>query len=168
MLWNPVATARFLPGQWIPAAQVIHGGEALLAILAVLVWHFYSVHLRHFNRAMFTGQMTEEEMEHEHPLELERIKGGGGAAGRRPPVLARRQKVFLPVAGVVAALLLAGIYWFVTFEQTAITHPLPVREARSDQHLAVPRRSPTGARGSPEGPGEGLTGGSVPPAPRIT
>jgi hypothetical protein len=29
--------------------------------------------------------------------------------------------VFLPVAGVVAALLLAGIYWFVTFEQTAIT-----------------------------------------------
>ncbi len=41
MLWNPIATARFLPGQWIPAAQVIHGGEALLAILAVLVWHFY-------------------------------------------------------------------------------------------------------------------------------
>jgi len=121
MLWNPIATSRFLPGQWIPAAQVVHGGEALLAILAVIVWHFYSVHLRHFNRAMFTGFLTEQEMEHEHPLELERIKGGQAHPARDPLVIAKRQKVFLPVAGVVAALLLAGIYWFVTFEQTAIT-----------------------------------------------
>ena len=121
MLWNPIATARFLPGQWIPAAQVVHGGEAVLAILAVLVWHFYSVHLRSFNRAMFTGRMTEHEMEHEHPLELARIRAGAKAPAADPAALARRQKVFLPVAGVVAALLLAGIYWFVTFEQTAIT-----------------------------------------------
>ena len=121
MLWNPIATARFLPGQWIPAAQVVHGGEAVLAILAVLVWHFYSVHLRSFNRAMFTGRMTEHEMEHEHPLELARIRAGAKAPAADPVALARRQKVFLPVAGVVAALLLAGIFWFVTFEQTAIT-----------------------------------------------
>ena len=126
MLWNPVATARFLPGQWIPAAQVIHGGEALLAILAVLVWHFYSVHLRHFNRAMWTGQMTEEEMEHEHPVELERIRAGAASPAPDPAALAKRQKVFLPVAVVVATLLLAGIYWFVTFEQTAIA-TLPMR-----------------------------------------
>jgi cytochrome b subunit of formate dehydrogenase len=126
MLWNPVATARFLPGQWIPAAQVIHGGEALLAILAVLVWHFYSVHLRHFNRAMWTGQMTEDEMEHEHPVELERIRAGSARPAHDPAALARRQKVFLPVAGVVAALLLAGIVWFVTFEQTAI-QTLPMK-----------------------------------------
>jgi len=120
MLWNPIATTRFFPGEFIPAAQVVHGGEALLAILAVLVWHFYSVHLRQFNRAMFTGQMSEPEMEHEHPLELERIK-----AGRLPepdPVaIARRGRVFMPVATTVALLLLAGLYWFVTFEQTAIT-----------------------------------------------
>jgi formate dehydrogenase gamma subunit len=121
MLWNPVATARFVPGEWIPAAQVIHGGEALLAILAVLVWHFYSVHLRHFNRSMFTGALTEHEMEHEHPLELERIKAGEAQPAVDPALLARRQRVFLPVAGVVAVLLLAAIYWFVTFEQTAIT-----------------------------------------------
>jgi cytochrome b subunit of formate dehydrogenase len=127
MLWNPVATARFLPGQWIPAAQVVHGGEALLAILAVLVWHFYSVHLRHFNRAMFTGRMGEEEMAHEHPLELERIKAGAARPAPDPSALARRQRIFLPVGAVVALLLLAGIYWFVTFEQTAITTVPPVR-----------------------------------------
>ena len=126
MLWNPIATARLLPGQWIPAAQVVHGGEALLAILAVLVWHFYAVHLRQFNRSMFTGEMSEAEMEHEHPLELERTKAGTAQPAPDPALLARRQRIFLPVAGVVAALLLAGIYWFVTFEQTAIT-TLPVK-----------------------------------------
>ena len=63
MLWNPIATARLLPGQWIPAAQVVHGGEALLAILAVLVWHFYAVHLRQFNRSMLTGRISEERSE---------------------------------------------------------------------------------------------------------
>jgi formate dehydrogenase gamma subunit len=120
MLWNPIATARLVPGQWIPAAQVIHGGEALLAILAVLVWHFYSVHLRHFNKSMFSGVMTEQEMQHEHPLELERIKAGRTEPAVDPALLARRQRIFTPVAAVVAVLLLAGIYWFVTFEQTAI------------------------------------------------
>jgi cytochrome b subunit of formate dehydrogenase len=125
MLWNPIATARFLPGEFIPAAQVVHGGEALLAILAVLVWHFYSVHLRHFNRSMFTGRMTEHEMAEEHPLELERIRAGKADPPHDPLGVARRRRVFLPVATVVAALLLAGIYWFVTFEQTAIeTLPL--------------------------------------------
>lgn len=125
MLWNPVATARFLPGQFIPAAQVVHGGEALLAILAVLVWHFYSVHLRHFNRSMFTGRMTEHEMAEEHPLELERIRAEQARQADDPLVLARRRRVFLPVAVVIGALLLAGVYWFVTFEQTAIeTLPL--------------------------------------------
>jgi cytochrome b subunit of formate dehydrogenase len=121
MLWNPVATARFLPGQYIPAAQVVHGGEALLAILAVLVWHVYSVHLRYLNRSMLTGRMTEEEMAHEHPLELERRKDSPGEPGPDPLALRRRQRWFFPLAGVVAAALLAGIYWFVTFEQTAIT-----------------------------------------------
>jgi cytochrome b subunit of formate dehydrogenase len=120
MLWNPVATARFLPGQWIPAAQVVHGGEALLAILAVLVWHFYSMHLRHFNRSMLTGTMTEHEMAEEHPLELARIKAGTAPA-RDPAAIARQARIFLPVAGVLALVLLAGVYWFVTFEQTAIT-----------------------------------------------
>ena len=120
MLWNPVATARFLPGEFIPAAQVVHGGEALLAILAVLVWHFYSVHLRHFNRSMFTGRMSEHEMEEEHPLELERLRSGSRPEPD-PAAIERRSRVFMPVAATVGLLLLVGLYWFVTFEQTANT-----------------------------------------------
>jgi cytochrome b subunit of formate dehydrogenase len=119
MLWNPVATARFLPGEFIPAAQVVHGGEALLAILAVLIWHFYSVHLKHFNKSMFTGEMTEHEMEDEHPLELERIKAGDHET-TTPEQVAQRERVFMPIAALVGIILLTGLYWFVTFEQTAI------------------------------------------------
>ncbi len=125
MLWNPVATARFLPGEFIPAAQVVHGGEALLAILAVLVWHFYSVHLRHFNRSMFSGELSEHVMHEEHPLELERIQAGEHVTSSAEE-RARRDRIFLPVAGVVALVLLTAIYWFVSFEQTAIT-TLPPR-----------------------------------------
>jgi len=120
MLWNPIATTRFLPGEFIPAAQVVHGGEALLAILAVLVWHFYSVHLRHFNRSMFTGEITEHEMIEEHPLELERLKAGPHGTAD-PAGVARRHRMFVPFACAVTALVVAGLYWFVTFEQTAIT-----------------------------------------------
>ena len=76
-----------------------------------VVWHFYSVHLRSFNRAMFTGQLTEHEMEHEHPLELARIKAGTAQPAHDPAALAKRQSVFLPVAGVVAALLLLALFF---------------------------------------------------------
>ncbi len=76
MMWNPIATARFLPGDFIPAAKAAHGGEALLAVLAIIVWHMYGVHIKHFNKSMFTGKISEEEMLDEHPLELADIKAG--------------------------------------------------------------------------------------------
>jgi cytochrome b subunit of formate dehydrogenase len=119
MLWNPLATTRLLPGQWIPAAQVVHAGEAILAVLAVIVWHGYGVHLRHFNRSMFTGTMTESEMRHEHPLELESLLSDP------PPVedevaRGRRRRVFGPVCVVVTLALAAGLAWFVTLVETAL------------------------------------------------
>jgi cytochrome b subunit of formate dehydrogenase len=76
MMWNPIATANLLPGEAIPAAKSAHGNEALLAVLAIMLWHFYHVHIRHFNRSMFTGVLTREEMQHEHPAELEAIEAG--------------------------------------------------------------------------------------------
>jgi cytochrome b subunit of formate dehydrogenase len=127
MLWNPIATTRLLPGQVIPTALVAHGGEALLAVLAVIVWHGYSVHLRHFNRSMWTGTLGEEEMREEHALELEEIQKGASPPPPDAAVLARRRRIFLPVAGLASLLLLFGLYLFVTFEQTAIPTLLPPR-----------------------------------------
>ena len=121
MLWNPIATTQLLPGQFIPAAKAAHGGEALLAVLSILTWHFYHVHLKRFNRSMFTGKISHAEMEEEHALELEGIEQGVGAPAPDPEGVRRRQRVFVPAAAVITLLLLLGLYVFVTYEQTAIT-----------------------------------------------
>lgn len=121
MLWNPIATTQFLPGQAIPAAKAAHGGEALLAFLSIISWHVYHVHVKSFNRSMFTGYMGRHEMEEEHPLELEAIKTGSHERPVDPVILRRRQRIFYPLAALFSLLLLLGLYWFVTFEQTAIT-----------------------------------------------
>jgi len=120
MMWNPIATAQVLPGEVIPAAKVAHGGEALLAVLAIILWHFYQVHLRHFNKSMFTGKLSREEMEHEHPAELAMIESGRSATGLPPEALRRRRSVFYPIAVVFAAVSGFLLYQFVTFEKTAI------------------------------------------------
>lgn len=121
MMWNPLATVKIFPGDFIPAAKVAHGSEALLAVLAIIVWHMYGVHLRRFNKSMWTGRLTEEEMLHEHPLELADIKAG--VAGRKPDTksLQRRRMAYYPVAAVLGIGMLFAVYGFVNGEQTAIT-----------------------------------------------
>jgi len=121
MMWNPIHTARFLPGELIPAAKAAHGGEALLAVLAIAVWHFYHVHIKDFSKAMFTGKLTREQMLHEHALELERIEAGEVEPRPDPETLKKRERVFLPVAAVLSACMLVTLFLFVTYEQTAIT-----------------------------------------------
>ena len=58
-------------------ARTIHYYEALLATLAIVVWHFYFVlfnpSIYPMNTAWITGKISEKEMKEEHPLELERI-----------------------------------------------------------------------------------------------
>jgi formate dehydrogenase gamma subunit len=120
MLWNPIATTSFLPGQFIPAAKAAHGGEALLAVLSIITWHFYNVHVKRFNRSMFTGKISHEEMEEEHALELEEIERGQRLAADAEGVR-RRRRLFTPAAAVITTILLIGLYFFVTYEQTAIT-----------------------------------------------
>lgn len=119
MMWNPVATTRFLPGEFIPAAKAAHGNEALLAVLAIVIWHFYHVLIRHFNKSMFTGYLTEEEMLEDHPLELADIKAGIATPPKNKG-FQKRKRTFFSIYSIIAAVLLAGVYLFVNFEQTAI------------------------------------------------
>ncbi len=121
MMWNPINTARFVPGDLIPAAKAAHGGEALLAVLAIIVWHFYGVHIKNFSKAMFTGKLSETEMEHEHALELERIQAGATDPRPNAETIKKRERFFIPVAAILSALMLVALYLFVTYEQTAIT-----------------------------------------------
>lgn len=121
MLWNPIITTRFVSGDVIPAAKATHGAEAILAVLAVLVWHLYNVHLKSFNRSMFTGTMPAHEMEAEHALEFERMERGAAGGEPDPAKLMRRRRVFLPIAAVVSFALLFAVLLFTTAETTAVT-----------------------------------------------
>ena len=146
MMWNPINTARFLPGDLIPAAKAAHGGEALLAVLAIVIWHFYNVHIKMFSKAMFTGKLNEHEMLHEHGLELERINAGKMDPRPAPELVKNRERWFIPVAAVLSVGLLVGLYFFTNYEHTAIT-TLPKRAAV--QVYAPITLTPTPRAGAP-------------------
>jgi predicted CXXCH cytochrome family protein len=60
-------------------SRTVHFYEAWLATLAIIVWHFYYVIFNPdaypMSAAWLSGFLSEREMEEEHPLELERIRG---------------------------------------------------------------------------------------------
>jgi cytochrome b subunit of formate dehydrogenase len=64
-------------------ARTIHYYEAILATLAIIVWHFYFVifnpDVYPMNTAWLNGMLAEEEMEKEHPLELEELRAQASA-----------------------------------------------------------------------------------------
>jgi cytochrome b subunit of formate dehydrogenase len=73
IMWFPTLATSVLPGDVIPISRALHGWEAILAILAILTWHMYHTVIKEQNRSIFTGTMTEAEMQHGHPLEYRRI-----------------------------------------------------------------------------------------------
>lgn len=81
VLLYPITVTTLLPGELVPAAQVAHSNEGLLAFLVVVVWHIYNAHLNPdvfpFDRTIFNGKISLERLRHEHPLEYERLKAAG-------------------------------------------------------------------------------------------
>jgi len=79
ILWFPEVAIRFSPNVIFDISTVLHSNEALLAFLAILVWHFYYAHLNPdvfpMSKIWLTGKITEEEMKEHHPLEYEQIEG---------------------------------------------------------------------------------------------
>lgn len=79
ILWFPTYVAKFLPGEFIPAAKALHTNEALLAFLVIVIWHIYnsifSPEVFPIDKVMFTGKISKERMIHEHPMEYARIVG---------------------------------------------------------------------------------------------
>lgn len=78
VMWFPSQSMRYLPKWAVDVARVVHSYEALLAFLAIIIWHFYCVHLNPdyfpMNPAFLTGKLTEEQMAHHHPLEYEKVR----------------------------------------------------------------------------------------------
>ena len=73
VIWYSVTVATWVPRWWVDIATTIHFYEAILATLAIIVWHFYGVifdpDVYPMNWAWFDGKMTEEQYRHEHGLE---------------------------------------------------------------------------------------------------
>ena len=76
VLWFPDITAKYIPWLTYELASEIHADEAILAALALFIWHFYNVH---FNPSRFPGtllwwhgKISHEEMKRDHPLEYEK------------------------------------------------------------------------------------------------
>ncbi len=73
MAWFKVGVGDRVPGWWVDVAITIHWYEAVLATLAIIVWHLYGViydpHSYPMNWSWFDGRMSIEQYEHEHPLD---------------------------------------------------------------------------------------------------
>lgn len=71
--WYPSLVTQVLPGMVVPMARLVHMLEAILAVLAIAIWHSYHTMIKERNLSIFTGHMTEHEMEENHTLEYHRI-----------------------------------------------------------------------------------------------
>lgn len=80
MLWFEVQVSGWLnlPRWWVDVALLVHFYEAVLATLAILIWHIYAVvfdpDVYPVNWAFFDGKMREGQFRHEHELEWEKMK----------------------------------------------------------------------------------------------
>ncbi len=77
MLWAKVWVGNMLARWWVDIAAAVHFYEAILATLAILVWHFYQVFLDPdvypMNWAWWDGKMPVEHYKHEHTLDAEAV-----------------------------------------------------------------------------------------------
>ena len=139
-----------------------------MGVLAIIVWHMYGVHIKHRNKAMYNGSLSEEEMLHEHPLELADIKAGVDQNPVNPVTLQKRRSTYFPIAAVLAVVLLVGVYAFVNGEQTALT-TVPPQENQPEVFVPqtptlLPPPLPTSTPGPESGlraAGSDVSGGST-------
>ncbi len=94
MIWAKVWVGDLLARWWVDVATAIHFYEAILATLAILVWHFYQVILDPdvypMNWAWWDGKMPVEYYRHEHELDIEALAeaeaGEAGDAGAKSKI----------------------------------------------------------------------------------
>jgi cytochrome b subunit of formate dehydrogenase/nitrate/TMAO reductase-like tetraheme cytochrome c subunit len=77
ILWRPDWFLDWAPSWTFEVCRIIHGFEATLAFLAIIIWHMYHVHLRPdvfpMSWAWLTGRISRQEMRHHHPQEYLRV-----------------------------------------------------------------------------------------------
>ena len=78
MIWFKLGLFKPLARWWIDVALAVHFYEAVLATLAIVVWHFYHVifdpDVYPVNFAFYDGHVSEELFKEEHELAYEQLK----------------------------------------------------------------------------------------------
>jgi cytochrome b subunit of formate dehydrogenase len=77
VLWFPTNIGNWAPVWLIKVSEIIHYYEAILATLAIVVWHWFFVIFRPkeypVNFVVADGQMTVEHYKHEHELRFKKV-----------------------------------------------------------------------------------------------
>jgi len=85
IVWFKMEITQWLPRWVVDVALTIHYYEAILACLAIIVWHFYHVmfdpDVYPLNLACWDGKVSKHWHDEEHPLEEVRPSGGPQPAG---------------------------------------------------------------------------------------
>jgi cytochrome b subunit of formate dehydrogenase len=109
LLWFPQFFALFLPGWVFNVAMIIHGYEAMLAIVFIFTIHFFNAHLRvekfPVDDVIFTGQLSEEEFKLERPAQYERLAESGELDSLREPLAPGHWRKIALVVGPIAVLI---------------------------------------------------------------
>jgi cytochrome b subunit of formate dehydrogenase len=88
MMWAKVWVGNLLARWWVDIATAIHFYEAILATLAILVWHFYQVFfdpdVYPMNGAWWDGKMPVEHYRHEHELDIDALAASEGESAKKP------------------------------------------------------------------------------------
>jgi cytochrome b subunit of formate dehydrogenase len=75
----PVLVTQVFPGQFVAAAKEFHGNEATLAVIVIVIWHFYDAIFKPGifpgDFTIFSGKISKERMLEEHPLEYAELAG---------------------------------------------------------------------------------------------
>ncbi len=79
LLWFHNLALGLFPKYILDIAREAHSDEALLATLAIVIWHWYNAHFNPsvfpMNTTIFTGKISKKRMMEEHPLEYEQLMG---------------------------------------------------------------------------------------------
>lgn len=99
MLWAKISFSTLLPRWWLDIATAIHFYEAVLATLAIVVWHFYQVFfdpdVYPMNWTWWDGKMSFEHYREEHALDMETLLQAARAehAGEKSAEMAATETV---------------------------------------------------------------------------
>jgi cytochrome b subunit of formate dehydrogenase len=78
LLWFEAQALHILPLWAWNVAKLVHSYEALLAFLAIIVWHLYHVHFKPgvfpMSDVWLTGKISLRHLQEEHPLEWEEMQ----------------------------------------------------------------------------------------------